>query len=185
MKQLSIALCLLLTLGLQGCFLSKKHRAKKAAQKKELAERKSPEKQAEKALLEKYAQALEVDQSALNPKLYSFVDDWIGVPYKYGGTTKTGADCSGFTNTLYLNVYQKQIARSTSEIEKTCKTVSEKQVAEGDLVFFDIAGKKSSHVGVYLHNGRFVHASTSKGVIISEVSNPYYTKYFARYCTLR
>lgn len=184
MKQVAFAVFILLSLLMQSCFLSKKHRTKKAEQKKEQS-RNAQKNQAEKALLEKYSKELEVDMSQLNPNLYKFVDEWIGVPYKYGGTSQTGADCSGFTNTLYLNVYQKQLARSTGEIEKTCKTVSEKQVKEGDLVFFDISGKKSSHVGVYLQKGKFVHASTSKGVIISEITNPYYTKYFARYCSVR
>jgi len=108
------------------------------------------------------------------------VDQWQGTPYRYGGTTKTGVDCSGFVGSLYLDVYQKSIPRSTNEIEKVTKHINKSSLKEGDVVFFDIDGKKTSHVGVYLQNGRFVHASSSKGVIISNLSNPYYQKSFNR-----
>jgi probable lipoprotein NlpC len=130
---------------------------------------------------EKYATVLDVKPSEItNIRLYEFVDQWQGTPYRYGGTTKTGVDCSGFVGSLYLDVYQKSIPRSTNEIEKVTKHINKSSLKEGDVVFFDIDGKKTSHVGVYLQNGRFVHASSSKGVIISNLSNPYYQKSFNR-----
>lgn len=132
-----------------------------------------------KTILDKYARILEVNSNELhNLSLYQFIDDWNGVSYKLGGITQSGIDCSGFCQQLYANVYQKEIPRTTSAIYKSITRTSKDGLTEGDLVFFTIAGKKNSHVGVYLHNNRFVHASTSKGVIISSMENPYYKNNF-------
>lgn len=129
----------------------------------------------------KYAPKLGVSPSQLkSEKLYSFINDWEGTPYKYGGTSKSGADCSGFVGILYREVYGKNLPRTTSEIGKVAKSVSKSNLTEGDLVIFDINGKKGSHIGVYLANNKFVHASTSKGVVISDLNNPYYVKAFSR-----
>jgi len=132
-------------------------------------------------LKEKYADALNVPTSSIrNTTLYAFVDEWQGVPYKYGGMNKSGVDCSGFTGLLYDSVYDKKLPRTTSEISKVSKTVKQKDLQEGDIIFFDINGKKGSHIGVYLMNDFFVHASSSKGVVISNLSNPYYKKAYGR-----
>jgi len=130
-------------------------------------------------IVDKYAQLLSVGKSEItNIKLYQFIDSWYGTKYKYGGLSKNGIDCSGFCNILYAEVYNKQLNRRAADISKSVKKVSKKNLKEGDLVFFDIAKKKSSHVGVYLKNNKFVHASSSKGVIISSLDNPYYIKTF-------
>ncbi len=129
----------------------------------------------------KYAQSLGVRPEDLrNHRLYVFIDAWEGTPYRYGGTSQSGVDCSGFVGAVYRDVYRKTIPRTTGELEKAAKGVSKKQLKEGDLVFFDIDGKKNAHVGVYLINNKFVHASSSKGVIVSDLNNPYYQKAFAR-----
>lgn len=134
-----------------------------------------------KAIVTKYAEMLQVPTSQItNIKLYEFIDDWYGTKYKYGGLTKAGIDCSGFCNVLYNNVYKKELPRSTSDIAKTINKVAQNKLKEGDLVVFNIAGKKNSHVGLYLHNNYFVHASTSKGVIISNLTNPYYKKAYSK-----
>lgn len=128
-------------------------------------------------ILDKYASVLQTPKSEIkNIKLYSFIDNWLGTKYKYGGMSKEGVDCSGFTNILYKEVYDKQIQRSTKDLVKSINKVSKGNLKEGDLVFFNIAKKKNSHVGVYLKNNKFVHASTSKGVLISSLENPYYKK---------
>lgn len=116
--------------------------------------------------------------SITNLALYRFVDDWYSVPYLYGGKTKSGVDCSGFTAALYNAVYQKTISGSAATLWSKCDAVSQKELQEGNLVFFKIGGDKVSHVGVYLQNRRFVHASTKKGVIISSLDEAYYAKYF-------
>ena len=112
--------------------------------------------------------------------LENFVREWEGVPYKYGGTTKQGVDCSGFVGVLYNEVYRTQVPRTTGELSAQSKTIPKHGLKEGDLVFFDINGKKTSHVGVYMNAGKFVHASTSKGVIVSDLENPYYQKTFSK-----
>lgn len=129
----------------------------------------------------KYAKLLGVSPESIEDEaFYLYIDGWIGVPYKYGGTGKSGTDCSGFVSNVYRDVYNKSMPRTTSEMDESTKNVSKAELKEGDLVFFDINGKKSSHVGIYLLNNKFVHASTSKGVIISDLENPYYKSAFAK-----
>lgn len=111
-------------------------------------------------------------------KLLVFVDDWYGVPYKYGGCQKTGIDCSCFTNLLCEKVYNLKVARQAGDMYKESKKITEDELKEGDLVFFKIGGNSVSHVGVYLKSKMFVHSSTSKGVIINSMNEAYYRKYF-------
>jgi len=128
-------------------------------------------------VVNKYAEILKTPKSEIkNVKLYSFIDSWYGVKYRFGGMSKLGVDCSGFCNVLYSQVYNKQIRRTTAQMVKDVNKVGRNRLKEGDLVFFNIARKKNSHVGVYLKNNKFVHASSSKGVIISSLENPYYKK---------
>lgn len=128
-------------------------------------------------IIDKYAQLLEVPKAEItNVKLYKFIDSWYGTKYKYGGLTKEGVDCSGFCNLLYKDIYGIQLKRRAADIAKAIKKISKKKLKEGDLIFFTISSKKNSHVGIYLKNNKFVHASTSKGVMISSLENPYYIK---------
>lgn len=135
----------------------------------------------ERSVVSQYASKMGVSPSELkNRALYSFISDWEGTPYRYGGTTSSGVDCSGFVMRLYQDVYKKTLPRTTSELSRKINKKSSSKLKEGDLVFFDINGKKSSHVGVYLHNDYFVHASSSKGVMISSLQNSYYQKAYSR-----
>lgn len=130
-------------------------------------------------IVDKYATQLKVDKKDIkDEKLYTFIDEWYAAPYKYGSAEKTGTDCSGFANKLYESVYGKKIARSSKEIYATSKEIELKNLREGDFVFFKIESKNISHVGVYLQNNKFVHASTKKGVIINDLDEAYYKKYF-------
>lgn len=98
---------------------------------------------------------------------------WLGAPYKYGGTTKAGVDCSGFVMQLYKQVLGKDMPHNAAKMYKQGKKVSNPR--EGDLVFFgsfwDI-----DHVGIYLEGDRFVHASSSKGVMVSTMDDVYWSK---------
>lgn len=133
------------------------------------------------SIKERYASLLNVKQKELdNDKLYRFIDDWIGVPYRNGGMDKKGVDCSGFTFLLEKEVFNKELPRTARSMANEVKRKYENQLEEGDLIFFDFEGQKFSHVGVYLHNNKFVHASTSKGVIISDLKDVWYYKYFTR-----
>ena len=134
----------------------------------------------------KYAKILQSQKSEVkNIKLYTFIDEWYGSKYKYGGLSKSGVDCSGFCNVLYSQVYNKKIQRTTSQLSKKINKTSKSNLKEGDLVFFNVSRKKNSHVGIYLKNNRFVHASSSRGVVISSLENPYYKKAYSKGGRLR
>jgi|GEM_PF-265305 len=113
-----------------------------------------------------------------NVKLLEAVDSWIGTPYRYGGKDRNGTDCSAFCMNIYLEVYRREIARSTKDILEQARVVKKEELREGDLVFFKISGNRVSHVGIYLFDGNFAHASTSRGVMISNLSEAYWTRYW-------
>jgi hypothetical protein len=130
---------------------------------------------------ERYAYLLNVKEKEIeNEKLYRFIDSWIGVPYRIGGMDKKGVECSGFIFLLEKDVFNKDLPRTARTMAEKIKRKYEQDLEEGDLVFFNFDGQKFSHVGFYLHNNKFVHASTSKGVIISDLKDPWYYKYFTR-----
>ncbi|HEX4849220.1 MAG TPA: NlpC/P60 family protein [Puia sp.] len=115
-----------------------------------------------------------------NGKLLEFMDEWYGTPYQYGGTTRDGIDCSAFASTLMSVVYGvSNLPRIARDQYNQCSHVQKSDLKEGDLVFFHTTGRSKSvtHVGVYLCNGRFVHASVS-GVLISDMEDPYYSKHY-------
>jgi lipoprotein Spr len=114
-----------------------------------------------------------------NMKLFHFVYDWIGTPYRFGGSSKNGIDCSAFTKELYSEVFNLDIRRSSRDIFSMVSPVGKDDLKEGDLVFFKIHSRRISHVGIYLGNNRFAHASL-KGVAISSLDDPYYSRYFYR-----
>ena len=115
-----------------------------------------------------------------NHKLYIEAAEWMGVPYRTGGESKRGADCSGLTCQIYKKVYHTKLSRSTEGQKKESSKVAKRNLREGDLVFFTSSrsGRKVAHVGIYLKDGKFIHASTSQGVIVSRLDEPYYTKHW-------
>jgi len=132
-------------------------------------------------VVRKYADMMDVSPRKLDNKyLYKFINDWEGTKYKFGGLSKMGIDCSGLVYLLYKDVYQKEIPRNTSKQVEIIKRKYENQLKEGDLVFFNYDGKTFSHVGVFLQNGYYVHASTRKGVMVQKLKDPYTYKYFSR-----
>ena len=114
-----------------------------------------------------------------NMKLFHFVYDWIGTPYRFGGSSKKGIDCSAFTKELYSQVFNMDIERNSRDIFSMVSPVKRDELKEGDLVFFKIHSRRISHVGIYLGNNRFAHAS-SRGVAINSLDDAYYNRYFYR-----
>ena len=112
-----------------------------------------------------------------NAKMFEFIDDWYGTPYRLGGTTKKGVDCSAFSQFLFASVHGLSIPRTAREQYNLTSRISRTQLTEGDLIFFNTRGG-ISHVGVYLQNNKFVHASTSGGVMISDIFDEYWARKF-------
>lgn len=116
--------------------------------------------------------------SCVNKLLYFEIYKWLDTPYRYGGETGKGIDCSGFSDKIYRAVYGITLEGGSRDIFQHAKPVKIKLAEEGDLLFFKIRKGQISHVGIYLQNGKFAHATTQAGVIISDLSEPYYKKYF-------
>ena len=126
----------------------------------------------------KYAVLLNTPaEEVRNTKMFEFIDEWYGTPYRLGGTTKTGIDCSAFTQFLFAGVYGLSIPRTAREQYSLTNRISRTELKEGDLIFFNTRGGVS-HVGVYLQNNKFVHASTSGGVMISDTFDEYWARKF-------
>ena len=130
------------------------------------------------ALQVKYAVRLNTPaEEVKNTKMFEFIDDWYGTPYHLGGSTKKGVDCSAFSQFLFASVYGLSIPRTAREQYNLTNRISRTQLTEGDLIFFNTRGG-ISHVGIYLQNNKFVHASTSGGVMISDIFDEYWAKKF-------
>lgn len=129
----------------------------------------------------KYAQLLDIPvEEVNNERLYTFIDEWWGAPYRLGGNSRRGIDCSNFVNTLMVAVFELNSTGNSIQLyDQSKKLRARDELQEGDLVFFKIHRKRISHVGVYLGNHRFVHASTSSGVMISALDEPYWQRYYA------
>lgn len=102
---------------------------------------------------------------------------WRSVPYKMGGLSKRGVDCSGFVYLTYRDRLGMSLPRTTELQYVNSRKINKKDLQAGDLVFFQ-TGLKQKHVGIYLSDGQFLHASSSKGVMVSSLSNIYWNKKF-------
>ena len=102
---------------------------------------------------------------------------WLGTKYKYGGTTRKGVDCSGLVMEVYRVVFGVKLPRNSAEQSRFCKEIKKKDLKKGDLVFFSINSSLVNHVGIYLEDGKFIHASR-KGVVISNLNENYYKKHY-------
>ena len=117
------------------------------------------------------------DSSSDLNRLYTQYRVWKGTPYRYGGVSLKGVDCSGFVLNAYKKVYDIQLPRSTKDQVKKGRIVYRYELRTGDLLFFK-TGWNVRHVGIYLENGKFMHASNSKGVTIASINNPYWKKHY-------
>jgi len=124
--------------------------------------------------------AIELDATAerlRNLPLLQQIELWWGTRYCLGGNTQNCIDCSGFTTVILRDVYGVSIPRTSQEQYDRSEKIETEQLQEGDLVFFG-SGTRINHVGVYLTNNKFVHASTSQGVMISDLNDRYWQPRF-------
>ena len=110
-------------------------------------------------------------------KLFSLIDEWMGTRYHYGGQTKSGIDCSAFSGVIYKQLYQIDLPRSAKKQYAVCSKLLRSNLEPGDLLFFNTRGGVS-HVGFYLGDDYFVHASVKQGVVISSLREDYYSARF-------
>jgi len=115
-----------------------------------------------------------------NIALYKEAASWLGAPHVDGGTSRKGTDCSFLVYSIYKTVYNKLLERNSSAmLKKNCEKINRDRIQEGDLVFFNTSDKNKSivnHVGIYLKNNRFIHSSTSRGVVVSSLNENYFLK---------
>ncbi len=113
-----------------------------------------------------------------NEKVYETAVHWLKTPYRWGGKTRKGIDCSDFACVIYDSSYNITISGDCSNIYKDVTPIKKSELQEGDFVFFKIWSKAISHVGIYLGKNKFVHASSGAGVVVSDLNEPYYRRYF-------
>ncbi|MFC6673676.1 NlpC/P60 family protein [Marinobacterium aestuariivivens] len=110
-------------------------------------------------------------------QLYAHHLDWRGTPYRLGGLDRKGIDCSGFIQRTFRDRFNRNLPRTTAALVGVGAAVPRDQLNAGDLVFFKI-GRRTRHAGIYIEDGRFLHASTSQGVIISRLDTPYWARHY-------
>ncbi len=122
-----------------------------------------------------------IGDSKIGKQIVKEANGWLGTPYGYGKAEKgVACDCSGMVMSVYLKVTGIKLPRNSAQQQDFCKKLKKKDVKIGDLCFF-ATGKdadKVSHVGIMIDDNNFIHASTSKGVVVSDITQPYYVKTF-------
>ena len=110
--------------------------------------------------------------------LRKVVDSYLGIPYQWGGTTRSGMDCSAFTRAVVRETYGIELPRTSKQMFQVGSNVKKQDLKPGDLVFFKdtYSGPGVSHVGIFVGEGRFAHASASRGSTITELAHPYFIK---------
>ena len=120
-----------------------------------------------------------------NIEFIKVIVPWLGSPYKYGGNSINGTDCSGFVSSIYSSFFKIELDRTSLLIYKNARKINKSEVKEGDLVFFKTDGKKVSHVGITITPNHFIHASSKKGVVVNSLNEPYYSKNFVAFGSYR
>lgn len=121
--------------------------------------------------------------ATLSNRARSVVDaahQWLGTTYRYGGETRKGVDCSALVMNVYRESLGIKIPRTTAEQRRYAANVPRKELQPGDLIFFSSTKKRNgiSHVGLYIGNDRFIHASSSRGVVVSRLSEKYFVSHY-------
>lgn len=106
--------------------------------------------------------------------LYQQHKAWHGTPYRIGGVSRSGIDCSGFVQVTFRDLFGMDLPRTTDQQLRVGQPINRAQLQPGDLVFF----RNGRHVGIYLEDHKFLHASTTRGVMISSLKNTYWSRNF-------
>lgn len=114
--------------------------------------------------------------AAIREALMAEHDRWAGTPYRFGGTNMSGIDCSALVQNIFSDAFQVELPRTTGSQLHMGEPITRDQLSPGDLVFFKPPGNR--HVGIYVGQGRFLHASSSRGVMISKLDNSYWRRYY-------
>jgi NlpC/P60 family len=120
------------------------------------------------------------DSELIKRLLYSQLKEWRGVKYRLGGLSKSGIDCSGFTQITFLTKFGIALPRTSRSQARIGEEMPDQEPKPGDLVFFKV-GADTQHVGIFLEKRRFIHASASQGVTISSLDNPYWAKRYWKF----
>ena len=115
-------------------------------------------------------------QVTIEQQIRQYTQPWIGVPYKLGGKTKEGIDCSALTQNIYTNVFHVELPRRVVEQRVEGLPVARDSLICGDLIVFRASLFGRPHIGVYLAHDEFIHASSSKGVMISSLTQGYWRR---------
>ncbi len=128
----------------------------------------------------KYSEKLGINLDGTeNKDLIMAIDEWFGTPFRWGGCSKYGIDCSCFVKKVYDNVYGLYLNRTSRSIyHKDLIPVKKEDLQEGDILCFKNKARRISHIGIYLKDNKFVHASLKRGVMISDLREKYYKKRF-------
>lgn len=114
---------------------------------------------------------------SVDRRLNQQYQSWQGVPYRYGGSSRAGIDCSAFVQTTFDQQFNQALPRTTAQQSRVGKRIEKQQLRSGDLIFFK-TGVNSRHVGIYLGDGTFLHASTNAGVTITPLNDSYWQRHY-------
>ncbi len=117
----------------------------------------------------------QVSDNHIRKKIIAEFRKWEGTPHKMGGNSKKGIDCSGFVHYMYGKLFNRKVARSTQLLLTEGVKIKKSQLKPGDMVIFR-PPTYPRHAGIYVGDNKFIHASTSKGVMMSDLDNPYWRK---------
>ncbi len=173
MSRIVLCLCICLALVCSSCSSRKKTLSKKGNIKYERVDRLPGSQDKKDKDSKKQAKNLKGADAVV-----AEARSWVGVPYSYGGKTRKGTDCSGLVVAVFDKAAGISLPRSSADQQAACQQVKKGSLRPGDLVFFTTGKnkKKVNHVGIYIGNGCMVHASTSRGVMISDLEQDYYRK---------
>ncbi|MDO4697688.1 MAG: NlpC/P60 family protein [Pasteurellaceae bacterium] len=139
----------------------------------------SPPSPTSRAIKSQHSSQVLANSIAVIAQLNEYQQNWKGTRYLLGGTSRKGIDCSAFMQVTFHDLFGIKLPRTTVEQAKIGKKVPKNAIKTGDLVFFKTGrGPNGKHVGIYVDNGQFLHASTKGGVIYSNIHSPYWAKTF-------